>query len=310
MQAQERAAAETAADALARATAAERAAEPVLARAEWQRVIALEPGSRLARRAEGRIAWIDARAEADFAPLRALMAHLETPVDARDARVVAAFEEVVVHMPENGLVRRESRQALLEDWLRLEDATRALAAARAWEREAQSATEERLATEAVARALALGGARDEAIETLDAAGLSERSTRGELARQALDAWSRPLAIALLSMFALGAAVLGARSLRRRGRRALLDAWSLSRVGGALWIVSGPLVLATLYDDEATDTFARLALGTLLIAAAAALGTLGLPGTRGRAAWAACVVSAELALAWLVLLGSGGLVSFP
>jgi hypothetical protein len=78
--------------------------------------IAALPESTWARRAEGRIEWLEARSEGDFAPLAALERVRRDPDAADNPVVIAALDERASQFPP-GRVRVEARMLVAEAWL-------------------------------------------------------------------------------------------------------------------------------------------------------------------------------------------------
>jgi len=292
-----------------RALAAERAADPAVARAAWQAVAAEQHGSRDAAHARTRLEWLAARSEGDLAPLASLMRYQVTPLEERTIEVASAFAQVVEEMPE-GRVRVESRAAVADDLLRLGALSHARAVFEAQLRDGLAGEAERRgARDGVARALARGGDQRGALDYLERDGLAAGGTYEALRRERLVRVSTPFAAAALGLYVLLSLALGLRALARGGAAAARAAWAPQRAAAALWIALGPALLAAWYDDEAADTFLALCAGTLLLTALGSIAGRAVAGRAGRAALSALAVLAHLALAWWVLLGSGGLVSF-
>ncbi|UJR82440.1 hypothetical protein [Sandaracinus amylolyticus] len=296
-------------DIVERATRAEREGDPIAARDAWRAVLDERAGSRIAARARTRLAWIEARAEGDYAPLAALWRFQNLALDARTREVVIEFATATDGMPA-GPVRREARVVVGEDLLRVGEIARAQASFEALLGDADATEPERAAArDGIARAMARTGDRRAAITYLERSGLEGGSTHASLARAELERRTTPIAVAIIALFGVITIGLGAHTLRRAGAGVLRATYSPARMLGALWIALGPVALATRYDDEATDTFLALATGTLVVVALAALAAAGVTQTRARIGLATLAVAAELAVAWLVLLRSGGLISF-
>jgi hypothetical protein len=86
------------------------------AREKDRAAVAALPEGAWARRAQGRIEWIDARSEGDFAPLAALERVRRNPDAADDPAVIAALAERASQFPP-GRVRVEALMLVAEAWL-------------------------------------------------------------------------------------------------------------------------------------------------------------------------------------------------
>lgn len=290
--------------------AAERAADPRRALEAYRRAIVAAPTSRLARRAEARRHWIEARSEGEFAPLASLLRLQQLrPAEVTRERI-AAFEREVASFP-RGRVRREARAVIAGAWLdRIRDARAAERAHRAWLAEPDlEPTEERLATAGLARSrAALGDVRGGA-ETLERAGFGGSSDARALRDQARREVGETIAYAVLLAFLVLAMALGGwRGLRPA---ALKRALTPARVALAAWTLVVPALLAREYDHATEDTFVVAGLlfaAVLLVAGIAGAGLVESEAPRGRRiAVAAGAAAAALAAGYLALGYAGSIL---
>jgi len=290
---------------------AERGASPAEALALWRAARAAGPTSRLARRAEVRIAWLEARDEGGFAPLASLMRVQALRADALDRAGLEAFERELVTFPP-GRVRREARAVVALSWLeRLHDPARAKHAYEAWLREpGLEPDEHHVATVGLALARASGGDVRAGIATLERGGYGARTEATELRRRARQETGDLVALATLFAFVALALVLAGRELVRASvlRRAFAPARALTAV--ALLVAPGALAYA--YDPVTLDTFALVAGGGLAVVALASVSAAALRerrAPRARAlALAVGATLAALALGYLALGRAGILLS--
>lgn len=302
----------------AEADRAERAGRIEEALATWEEVRRLAPTARTARRADTRIAWIlarrdgdasapDFRALADFQRMRVLSD------DELRSGALAAYEVRLDGYPP-GRSRREGRALVAETWSRLGDRARAEAAYRAWL--AEPGLEDvgvQLAASGLARLLSATGRTAEGVRLMESVGLGGGNDAADLRREQRRAPLRVAAWAAIALFpALALGLGGWRGLSRARRRALLGragAISPARVLAAAWVLLVPLVVASLYDHAATDSFVLLVAGG---AALLALGAVAGAGLQGAAPWrrmaaATAAVAATLGVGFLVLERAGALL---
>ncbi len=288
---------------------AESEARPADALALWRRALVSAPTSRVAGRCERRIAYLSAHGEGGFAPLADLLRMRQLVTSELSAARLEAYARRLEGYP-RGLARREGRELVADAWLgRLGDPTRARRAYERWLAEPGiDDAERRLAASGLARALTLLGDPSAALAAMEQAGLGASSDADDLRVAVRRRVLRVIAVALLALFALGGAALGGH----RGLRpaALRRAFTGPRVVAAAWVLGGPLLLASLFDHAATDTFVTLALaGSALLAVASIFG-VGLEGAPigRRRAVAAGAFAAALGAGFLVLDRAGFLLS--
>lgn len=294
---------------LGQARAAERQGRAQEAAGLYRAARDVDASSRLGARAARRLEWLEARSEQDYEPLSAL---LRVRGD-RDltATELAAFEARIDGFAE-GIVRGEARQTVAEAWLQLGDAVAATRAFRLWlaERELSPRDRER-ALAGLARGLRAAGDDEGALEALGAAGLADGDAATSIRSDSRARVGRVVAWLWLALFALLALLAGGR-----------DAWlpaQLRRTFGptallvAAWVLLGPGLLATTWDHDVADTFERLALGSALVLALAAVAGSGLANrqasARRRFALGGGAVLAQFAVAYLVVDSAGALLSF-
>ncbi len=247
----------TAPEWLARAQAAEDRAEPAEALEAWRQLIEVAPASRLAGRARARIAWMQARSEGDYAPLRAMMAFLALAPAARGEAVVAAFDRVTNEMPE-GRVRAESRLAVGGEWARLGETERALAAWQLALDDPRLAPDERdLVRESMARARMDAGDLAGAIDGLDDANLGGLSIHETATRRLRAATWVPIAYGLFGTFVLLVLGLVIQSGRVREIALTLEESPL-RIVIALAVGLGPLAIVWWWGDDSLGAFEAFA----------------------------------------------------
>lgn len=296
---------------LREATEAERRADPARAAERYRAVIAAHPTSRLAGRARRRLAWLEARAEGDYAPLARYLRVRDLPPRERTAAVVAAFEADVRGYPA-GLVAREAWALIGESWLDLAEPARAEAAFEALLAQPGRTESERvLAHTGIARARAQADGAAAGVEALERAGLEATETHAVLSREAWRVPGRAVAVALLALFAAAVLAVGRRALLERD--VLRRAFAPRRIAAGAFVACVPWLLATRYDHDASDTFGLVAAGGALILALASLGgaAAAARGASGRARWALAALSALAygALGFLALDRAEQLLSF-
>ncbi len=232
--------------------------------ADFRRAVALGPTSRLARRAQARVEYLEARSEGNFAPLTEL--ERTRRISKPSAEDLRALEQKIPSFPP-GRVRREARALVADGYLqRLELYPDALRAHQAWLDEPGLDNAEWLrASNGLALARARLGDLHGSLETLRAHGLGKSAEASYLELALVRRWARPLAIVLVLGFVLLA--VGTRS-----RSPLRAALSPARVVAALWVLGIPLGLAYLHRPETWRTFALLvpgAAGLVLVASLSA-----------------------------------------
>lgn len=261
--------------AYARASELDRQGHAAAARAAWAEVASLAAGTRMASRAERRLAWLDERAEGDFVPLEQLLTF--RGLDDRDVADVSAFATEVEAMPA-GRVRTESLLALAQAYAVLGDTERATATYRSViDQPGVHEDEARLARDELAGALADGGRVTEALDELERAGMETSGRHAVLMRAARRQLLEPVAWALIALFAV-LVVVGTVHVRgtRRAREALRDPWALATTAA---VALGPYAVARMVGDESLDAFAALGLANavgLLLAFAAGGAFRGAP----------------------------------
>ena len=233
---------------------AERNADPARALRLYRDVVAGDETGRLARRAERRIEYLEARDVLGFGPLETM---LTTRMDPTPERLVA-LEEAMLEWPP-GLVRREGWQLLAERRLAAGETGEAIRCFRAWMNEPDiPEAERRLATTGLARALGDEGRAAEGIELLERSALGDSRVAETLALRARTPRREGIAWAVLALFLLLALGVGRRALVDRA--AWRRAWSPRRALGVAYVVGVPWLVATTYDASALDSFGWLALG--------------------------------------------------
>ncbi len=229
--------------------------------------IAAAPDSVWAQRAEGRIAWLGARSEGDFAPLARLERVRRSPTLAADPTAVEALASDAEAFPP-GQVRVEARMFVAEAWLgRMRRPADALPVLRAVsdDPEADPLTS-RLAEREIVSLLTDQGRLDEASAeaTAHANRLDPRfvrQTRALVRRRAM----RSGALAELGGFAVLAGVAILRALRRG---ALGEAGTALRriapvaVAFVLYLAGAGGALASQYESGNATPFVGLGLAVL------------------------------------------------
>lgn len=232
------------------ATAAEADGEPERARDAWREVAASAAGSRLAARAERRLAWLEERSEGNFAPLGVLLRFQALRDPSPEA--LDAFAAAIDAMPE-GRVRTEATLLLASSRARAGDTEGAASAYRAVIASPATREEEvRLSRDELAGALAAGGDVDGALRELEDAGMSDWARHGVLMRAARRRFLEPIAWSSIGLFA----VLVVATVRiSRGTRRALAVLRDPRVLGVVAVLGlGPFAVARLAGDEATSAF--------------------------------------------------------
>ncbi|MBM4376928.1 MAG: hypothetical protein FJ095_17740 [Deltaproteobacteria bacterium] len=249
-------------DDLALAQAAEQRLEPAQALELYRRYLAAHDGRRLARRAEARIAWLEARDEGGFGPLTELerlrrVDHASLPQDA-----LREFAAKVARFP-TGRVRRESYHLLADRWLARGEAAEALAAYAAWLGEpGLDEGERQLAASGAALARARLGHAD-ALSKLDDAGLGTRAEGRYLRAERVGRALSLVSWTALAAFAFLAAMSGWRHRRALRFRAAVGRGEVALAAFALGV---PVALVRRYDEHLVSQFSPS-----MLASAGALG---------------------------------------
>jgi hypothetical protein len=238
---------------LAEAEAAELHAEPARALELYRRFEASHRGERLARRAEARSAWLEARREGDFGPLAELLAmRARVSVEPRpdDLR---GFAAKVARFPE-GRVRRESYELLGDTWLsRLDAPSEALVSYLAWSRERGiDEAERQLAAAGIALARARLGDAGEALGELERSGLRERSESRYLRAERVRAAAVSASRVVLFAYALTLIKTLVGSRRRLVWRPRVSGVEL---GLAVFTLGLPVAFVERFDSQLVHTFA-------------------------------------------------------
>ncbi len=298
----------SASDWLARAEDAEDRAEPIDALDAWQHVIDVGPTSRLAGRARTRIAWIRARDEAGYGPLRAMMAFLARAPSARDEAAVAAFEATTAAMPA-GRVRGESRLAVAGEWARLGEQERAHAAwAAALDDPSVEPSARTLVLESMARSRMDAGDLAGAIDELDAADLGGLSLHDVASRRLRAATWVPVSYGVLATFVLVVLVLVARSRRALAALRSLLAAPL-RVVIAAVLAFGPLAIVAWWGDESQGAFEAFAPWSFAIVLLSFLAAESTEARAARAGVGVLAIAAALAAAYVSVARYGEALPF-
>lgn len=225
-----------------KAQRAERASRPAAALRLYRSALAVDPGSRLARRARTRIEYLSARSAGGSKPLAELMHFRQLPRSQLTPAALEAFERRVDTFPP-GPVRREARETIAELWYyHFKRPVQAVGAFRRWLAEpGLSNAEWVMATTGLALARADLGNVYSSVKALKAAGLGHRTETDFLEVRALRTWMLPLALTLIGAFiVLGFALGGWRGFSVGGLR---RAFSPGRVLLALYTLGVPYVAA-------------------------------------------------------------------
>lgn len=295
---------------IASAEAFEAASRPELALSAWQEALLAEPGSRLARRCEARISYLNERREGGFVPLADLMRmqHLGSAGQSR-ARIVE-FESSLIHLP-RGVVRKESRMLVAEAWAHsIGDARQAVRAYETLLRtEDLDDNERHAAWSALATLHSSLGETRQAEAMLSAAGLQRTPAGAAIQREGTRVVGRIVALTFVIGFALIVTFVIVRA--RLPAAAFKRVFTMPGIVAALFIALVPMLVARAYDEAATDTFGLLALCVLLLLAASRLVGEAFDILRPRRALvSASAVAAALAVlsaGYLLLDRAGGLI---
>ncbi|NOY94215.1 MAG: hypothetical protein GXP55_23810 [Deltaproteobacteria bacterium] len=302
------AAAQTPESLLRSARRAEARADPKRAAELYEALIDRSPQSRLARDAGRRLGWLQARSEGDYATLAAVE-RMRRRRGELNLAAVRELERALDRTPP-GLARREGWALVAESYLALEDGEGAESAFARLEEEPEVAPEQRRhAISGGARALLLEGRPAEAWRRLEEAELQATALGERVAQARRTQIGRRICLTWLGLFLLLNLALGRTRLLRLAtwRRAL----SRGRRLAGLYVVGAPILIATLFDEAAFDTFAWLALGSaLVLALTSATGVCLAPDARRpRMLLAAGAALAELSVAYIVLAELGEVLSF-
>lgn len=295
---------------IASAEAFEATNRPDLALSAWQEALLADPGSRLARRCEARISYLNERSEGGFAPLAELMRMQHAGSAGQSRARVEEFESSLTRLP-RGVVRKESRMLVAEAWAHsIADARQAVRAYETLLRTEDLDENERHATFSALASLhsSLGETR-QAQAMLSAAGLQQTPAGAAIQREGTRVVGRIVALTFVIAFALIVTFVIVRA--RLPVAAFRRVFSLSHIGAALFIALVPMLVARAYDEAAADTFGLLALCVLLLLAASRLVGEAFDILRPtRTLVSAAAVSAALAVlsaGYLLLDRAGGLI---
>lgn len=306
--AQEATATHTPAEWMELAQTAEREARPADALAAYRHVVDAAEGSRLSRRARTRIEWIEARSEGELAPLAALLAFRDRPVEERTTDVVSAFERETDAMP-RGLARAEARLAIAGDWSRLGETERAL---RAWEAALADpdvpSSDRDLVRESMARVRMASGDLEGAMGQLEDDGLSRLTLHRVLARRIRAATWVPISIGVVVLYALTVLVLALRSGRAREATRSL-AGSPLRIAVTVVLGAGPYAIVRWWGDDSLGAFEAFAPFAVTILAFSFVAGEIAATRRARAGIGALAVLATLAAAYVAVALYGEALPF-
>lgn len=285
---------------------AERELDFAAAEARWRGVLDAAPTSRFARRADARLAWLDAHRDPDGAFL-SLQALSRARRQAVDAAGLDRFASRVDAMPA-GRVEREARELLAEGRHRHGDLEGALAVYDALlARDDLDGLERQSAAIARAEILAASGRGAEAVAAVEAAHLDHtfegRELRVAETRRRIGAVAWALAgLALVALLAVGrpwrVGIAGARRVL-----------SPSVVLVGVYVIGVPALVAEVYERTMAEAFLVFGAG---IAPFAVLGLLGAestarrPGASATRVLVAALLVAHAAVAYLALYATGGL----
>jgi tetratricopeptide (TPR) repeat protein len=287
---------------------AEARADPKAAAELYEQLVQLAPSSRLGRRAGRRLSWLRARSENDFVTLAAVERMRRRSGDLNASSVRELLDALESAPP--GLARREGLALAGESYLALQVPENAGRAFEQLGRSADASAEERRhATTGRARALLQMNSPGAALRLLEDAGLGRTALGEHVARARRTQIGRRVCFVWLGLFVLLTLAL------TRGRLLSLDIWrrtlSRRRLLAGLYVVGAPLLIASLFDGAAFDTFAWLGLGSALVLLLTSATNRGLsPGSRKRRLLlAAGAVVSELCVAYVVLAELGEVLSF-
>ncbi|MBK8169093.1 MAG: hypothetical protein IPK60_01960 [Sandaracinaceae bacterium] len=296
---------------IARAEAFERESDPRQAIVAWSEALAASPSSRLARRCETRIAYLEARRENDFVPLARLMRMRQGGRASQTRPSIERFEATLDALPA-GIVRKESRMLVAEAWMSsIRDPRRAIRAYRALLLlDALEGNERRAILSGLASAYSALGDSDAAVRALNQAGLGDTPVGATIRLEGERRVGRVAAYGALVVFILlaAAAIWRARIDLGAVRKTLAG----PRIAAAVFVTVIPLVLARAYDASATDTFTLLGACVMCILFVASLAGEAFDARKPAKAFAvatACSAAfAVLATGYLLLDRAGGLIA--
>jgi hypothetical protein len=221
-------------------------AEPARALEQFHASVDAAPGSRWARTARGRIAWMDERSEGDLAPLAALQRVRLLPPALRDPAAVDALAVEAESFPP-GRVRSEARMLVAETWLKVAPRRGdALGELRKVVADPSSgAADAVLAERDLVEALLADNRVDEAAEETRARPFDPRAAAEVQTRLRRRSLRRAAGAELLVAFTL-AVMVGVRAWRRRTTRSLVPGARvrrLPRLAVALALLLAGLTLA-------------------------------------------------------------------
>ncbi|MCC6524524.1 MAG: hypothetical protein IT373_17850 [Polyangiaceae bacterium] len=288
--------------ALRRGQDAEVAAEPAAAVGHYRRVLELAPGSRLARRAERRLEWLEARGDDGYRPLAALMRTRADP--ALDADKLAHFEQELLGFAP-GAVRREARAFVAEAYVRLGAHAAALAAYERWLAEPGLEPGEARRAER-GRALELDALGRDGLAALTAADLAQSPEGRFLRARRLLRGGRIFAVATGLAFAAAVVLFQLwRGVSRAALRALLRP---ERLALACLVLVPPVLVVRAYERAYARAAVALALAGLVGLVTATLAGAApavRSASRARRGTLACVVlAAQLGLGFAALDTTG------
>lgn len=290
--------AEGAADELLAAEAAEARGEPGDALERYRRLLAEHPSDRLGRRAEARIAWLEAHGEGGFTPLVELTRLQRADWSKVDDDRLRAFAAKVATFPA-GRVRRAAWHLLGDRWLDRGRAAEALAAYRAWLAEPDlDEAERQLAASGEALALGRLGSGGEALERLADAGLHGRAEARYLRAERL---GRGLEVAALAVLVGYAGLLVMAMRRTRSGLHLRPTIGRAELSLAAFALALPVAFVRRYDPQLVRTFWPSMAAAAVVLGVSWLGAGALEPShreRQRLAWASglAVLAASLVAA--------------
>ena len=266
------------------AVAAEADADPVGARRAYLQLRDAAPGTRLARRAEARIDWIDRRMDG---PLAEVMRARANPNDPRALERL----EAALHDAAPSLIVREGWALLARARERSGDSRGAALAYRRWLELATGDERERAAS-GLAHLLERTGDPAGADRVLERAGSAESANEiraARLKRTARLASACILGLHVVLLFAM------ARRLEQRWRALVRPSTVV-----LLAVLMVPMILAGAYDPASRDSFVWLLVTSLpLVALAILAGATESESKTKRGVLAASAFIAQLALGVLV-----------
>jgi hypothetical protein len=281
------------AELVAAAQRAERAHDPAEAERLYAAAVEAGPNAREARHARRRLAWLRARSEGDYEPLRLLM-RLRSR-----APSLSELDEAVerVRAFPGGHVQREAWAVIGDGYAAQGEHERALGAYRAWlESPGLSEGEREIAHSKAALSRARVDGVLPSIRDMRRVGLDHRAEVVLLRARWLSAIGGPIAITVIAIFA----ALGLWLTRGRGLGRLREALAPRRLGLALWLCCGPVFLVRIYDRQLVPQIAMVMAALAAALLLAAIVGEGRAEPRWRKVLAFLGASAVLAAAFLAL----------